>query len=299
MSATAKLTVIAAGIAAVVLIAGTAVVTTSLMQTSQQRAVYVAPPSPPVASTTVQQARTDLAAAGVRVGANPAPQNSPSRSPFSDLRWRGSVAEVKVNGVWYELVAINNTKAADLVNFAKQNFGDPWQQRIAQNLPDLMEYMNSPLGDNVSLQLKKLDNGEAVALTAVPMTARNAVAIRRQAAGGSPFSGVRWNGIAPQVQVNGAWYDLVSLDGVPAEKIVQFAKDTYGDRELGDQILWQKRFSEDLGQVMSRMHHDMGETVSLQLRRLNGTEVVNFPNVALTEANRDSILAQRGAINPR
>ena len=55
----------------------------------------------------------------------------------------------------------------------------------------------------------------------------------------SPFSGVKWTGEKPVVRVDGDWYELVSLNGIAAAKIVAFCQKEFEER-------WKKRFSEDL-----------------------------------------------------
>src|SRR6266516_4302772 len=50
----------------------------------------------------------------------------------------------------------------------------------------------------------------------------------------SPFHAVRWNDATPQVQVDGAWYELISLNDLPADQILAWC------REL-DAKDWQER----------------------------------------------------------
>jgi len=38
----------------------------------------------------------------------------------------------------------------------------------------------------------------------------------------APFSAVQWEGWTPSVQVDSRWYELVSLNDVPASEIVAF-----------------------------------------------------------------------------
>ena len=42
----------------------------------------------------------------------------------------------------------------------------------------------------------------------------------------APYSGVRWVEGAPEVEIDGAWVELLSIDGVAAADIVTFAKKT-------------------------------------------------------------------------
>ena len=59
----------------------------------------------------------------------------------------------------------------------------------------------------------------------------------------SPFRAVDWQEDTPRVQLGDDWYALVELDGLSAERIVSHCKERHGRR-------WQKRFSEDLVQVL-------------------------------------------------
>jgi hypothetical protein len=96
----------------------------------------------------------------------------------------------------------------------------------------------------------------------------------------SPFTAVRWNGDEPVVQLDGQWYDLVSLDGLTKDEMLAYARKTYGDR-------WQKRFSEDLVELLRGMGHPPGVEVKLALR-LNGQAVAKVGR--MTAANRSSVL---------
>lgn len=98
----------------------------------------------------------------------------------------------------------------------------------------------------------------------------------------SPFAAVRWDESQPQVQIDGRWYALVSISDVASSDILQFSRDTFGDR-------WQKRFEEDLVQLLARMGHPPGETVKLQLQPLDGSEIVTLKDVAMTAENRRAI----------
>jgi hypothetical protein len=96
----------------------------------------------------------------------------------------------------------------------------------------------------------------------------------------SPFTAVRWQGEDPRVQVDGAWYEFESLDGISKSDILAFARQTYGDR-------WQKRFSEDLVELLRTMGRQPGAEVRLGLR-LNGQAVTR--TARMTEENRSSVV---------
>src|SRR5688572_27892322 len=60
----------------------------------------------------------------------------------------------------------------------------------------------------------------------------------------SPFAAVRWQQDEPEVNVDGEWFKIVSLNGLPTADILAFSRKTYGVR-------WQKRFEEDLVEVLT------------------------------------------------
>jgi hypothetical protein len=97
----------------------------------------------------------------------------------------------------------------------------------------------------------------------------------------APFTGVKWDGDAPSVRVGGEWQALVSLDGIPAAKLVAAAKTEYGDR-------WQKRFSEDLVELLRKLGRAPQATVELELAK-DGKTVKR--SEAMTEANRNAARA--------
>ena len=98
----------------------------------------------------------------------------------------------------------------------------------------------------------------------------------------SPFAAVRWNDSQPEVKVGDDWFLLVSLDGLSAADIVSFSKETYHG-------LWQKRFEEDLVELLSRMGHPPQGTVKLIVQSLTTGKEKTLPNVAMTVENRQAI----------
>lgn len=76
----------------------------------------------------------------------------------------------------------------------------------------------------------------------------------------SPFTAVRWQQDVPFVRFKGEWYRFESLDGLSRQQILDFAKAEHGRR-------WQKRFSEDLVEVLQGMGHQPEVSVSLVLSK--------------------------------
>src|SRR5688500_2321858 len=92
----------------------------------------------------------------------------------------------------------------------------------------------------------------------------------------SPYPAIRWR--QPEVWVDGRWQFLRSIDGIAVEKIVEFAIGRYEER-------WQKRFDEDLVQVLSEMGHPPGKTVKLVVRDPATGKDTTLANVPMTEEN--------------
>jgi hypothetical protein len=105
---------------------------------------------------------------------------------------------------------------------------------------------------------------------------------------GSPFSAVRWKGSVAEVEVGNAWYELISLDDIPAHTLVDFCKERY-------HRIWRKRFEEDLGIVLVEMGkpgHAEGETGPLTVRELATGKTIVLKNVTWSFANRMAVLGK-------
>ena len=98
----------------------------------------------------------------------------------------------------------------------------------------------------------------------------------------SPFAAVRWQQSQPEVKVGDEWFKLVSLDEILASEIVAFSQRTYGNK-------WQKRFEEDLVELLTRMGHPPQDTVTLVVQSLASQETQTLEDVPMTRANRRAI----------
>lgn len=74
----------------------------------------------------------------------------------------------------------------------------------------------------------------------------------------SPFTAVEWQDNIPQVRFEGEWYTFETIDGISRESLLQFCKNNYGEK-------WQKRFTEDLVEVLNSMNHQPKLVVTLLL----------------------------------
>lgn len=110
----------------------------------------------------------------------------------------------------------------------------------------------------------------------------------------SPFAAVRWQESQPEVKVKDEWYQLIYLNGIPASEIIDFSKQTYDDK-------WQKRFEEDLVELLTRMGHPPEEKVTLVVQPLTSPARQTLKDVPMTYANRRAIreaAQQRESSNP-
>lgn len=98
----------------------------------------------------------------------------------------------------------------------------------------------------------------------------------------SPFSGVRWSGWTPEVLIDGTWYRLESIDGIPVGEIVAHCQSSYPGIE-------RKRFSEDLPEVLAGLHRPPAESVNLALVSLDDGERVLVDGVPMTKENRQQV----------
>jgi RNA polymerase sigma factor (sigma-70 family) len=103
----------------------------------------------------------------------------------------------------------------------------------------------------------------------------------------APFSGVRWRGDVPEVEIGDGWFELLSIDGLPSERIVAFCKQRFPQPAN----LWRKRCSEDLVEVLTGLGKPPGAKVSLETRSLTDGRraLVDAP---MTAANRKRVWAR-------
>ena len=99
----------------------------------------------------------------------------------------------------------------------------------------------------------------------------------------APFQAVRWANDVPVVKVNGTWYQLGAIDGVPADVVVNTCRDL-------DAKDWKKRFEEDLVAVLSYIGSSPGQTVTLDVQTLDSGTPVTLQAVAMTADNRRAIM---------
>src|SRR3954469_4149655 len=191
----------------------------------------------------------------------------PFISPFHAVRWNDATPQVQVEGVWYELVSLNDLPADQILAWCTELDATDWQKRFEEDLPEVLSREGHAAGTSVKLALRKADTGEEKVLEKVEMTADNRRATMQAHLGGaatqpanaihngyprlSPFTAVRWREQTPEVQVNSTWYELLAINDVPADKILEFST------SLGAEMA-QKHFEEDLVEILTRMDHKPG-----------------------------------------
>ena len=98
----------------------------------------------------------------------------------------------------------------------------------------------------------------------------------------SPFAAVRWKDSQPEVKLDNEWFKLVSVNEIPASEIVKFSQRTFDSD-------WQKRFEEDLVELLVRMEHPPTDNVTLVVQSLTTSETSVREEVPMTEENRSAI----------
>jgi hypothetical protein len=109
----------------------------------------------------------------------------------------------------------------------------------------------------------------------------------------SPFTAVRDVGGAYEVEYEGTWHRLVAIEGITAEDLRAHCVRHYRDRA-------EKRFAEDLVEVLAGLDREPGTAVDLVLERLDDGTRREIARAAMTEENRRKVwLARRDGDSPR
>lgn len=101
----------------------------------------------------------------------------------------------------------------------------------------------------------------------------------------SPFSQVSCQGDVAMVTYNGLPMELVSLNGLPTKQILDHCKQRYGGR-------WEKRFAEDLVEVLGDMGQKVGNTCALVLKDAEG-KIVEVEQAKMTPELRQQVWRAR------
>lgn len=74
----------------------------------------------------------------------------------------------------------------------------------------------------------------------------------------SPFTDIKWENDIPTVKFKETWYKLEKIEHFTQKQLLDFCKENYGSK-------WQKRFSEDLVEVLNAMGYAPNVEVNLKL----------------------------------
>jgi hypothetical protein len=199
-------------------------------------------------------------------------QSIPRLAPFSGIRWRKDIPEVQVDAIWYELRALDDLPASEIITNQKNTGDKNWKEHFGEDLMEILARMGRQPADTMNLTVRSLDANKAVTtLKDVPNTRENRQYLMVWPAPDqkSLFPAVRWQGDIAQVQINGTWYDLISIEKEKATKIVDFAKANYGPD-------WKKQFEENLTGILTSMGQRPDLVANLELHTLDSDELVTL-----------------------
>jgi hypothetical protein len=98
----------------------------------------------------------------------------------------------------------------------------------------------------------------------------------------SPFTDVEVGGDVVTVTYEGRTHELVSVQGVPVQRILAFCRSEYERR-------WEERFSVDLVEVMAALGERIGPTVRLELRSPVTGQVTTIERAPMSRENREAV----------
>ena len=104
----------------------------------------------------------------------------------------------------------------------------------------------------------------------------------------SPFTSVHCEGDTATVEFEGGRWQLVSINGASTKQILDFCKNRYG-------ALWEKRFAEDLVEVLQGMKRPVrtDDTVALVLREPKTGKLTTVDRAKMTAEKRQSVWRAR------
>lgn len=105
-------------------------------------------------------------------------ERNTQRSPFSAIRWRSSVPEVRLDNQWFILKTVNTVPAETLIRFAQKTYSLRWQRMIEDSLTEVLSSISTYPGRAIDLQLLNLTTRNIQSFSAVPMTVTNIDSIR-------------------------------------------------------------------------------------------------------------------------
>lgn len=200
----------------------------------------------------------------------------PDWSAFTAVNWKNERPWVRYDGKWYELLEVHGVPVSRILQHARME-GWNVQKRFEEDLVQVLRLMGEKIERTTTLRLKDQD-GRTVFHKNVQMTRENQATIEARSAvaedpfypyvpgypNWSPFHDVRWKGEAPIVEIAGRWYSPVSVGGVTVADLLQHSERMGWDTE--------KRFTEDVIQMLRLKGHQIGRRTDLVLRGEHGEE---------------------------
>ncbi|MEM1453022.1 MAG: S41 family peptidase [Planctomycetota bacterium] len=108
-------------------------------------------------------------------------QRGRKATPFDGIRWSRGAPEVLVDAEWYEPLVIHGVAVSDVLAFCDKRWPGQREKRFTEDLAEAIERMGHELPQAVSLDLRRLSDGEAITLTDVPCTAAKRTKLVRAA----------------------------------------------------------------------------------------------------------------------
>ncbi len=136
-------------------------------------------------------------------------------------------------------------------------------------------------------RVKKLEDEES----AEPRSALNNSQLEPKPSGApfarlSPFTEVSCDEDKTVVAFSGKRYELISIEGLSTKQILDFCRKGFSAR-------WEKRFAEDLVEVMSGMGKEVGSSVNVVLKALDTNNVITVPDAPMSAENRRAVWESR------
>jgi hypothetical protein len=106
----------------------------------------------------------------------------------------------------------------------------------------------------------------------------------------APYTEIDWDLPAdnPYILVDGQWYELKAIAGIPIEEVQAVAL-----REYQSWPLAEKRIAEDIYDVLTAMGVDNPTKVSMIVQRIESGEIVELSDVPMTAENRQRVYRSR------
>jgi len=222
-------------------------------------------------------------------------------APYTGLRIaQDGDIEVRHQGTWWTLDAIDGVTAKELASAAEETFGgDLVEKRLAEDIYEVLTAAGHGPGHEVMLSVSSIETGEKVIFDGVEMTednrraswtlrngesiAHSSPAWRRVA----PFAGLLIEGDAVRIEHDGVWWYLRSIDGIETGALIGAAAAEFG------RGLVHKRLGEDIYEVLVAAGWTPDTAVDLELSVTPDGATLVVHDVSMTSAKRRQVWQAR------